>query len=166
MVKRLCHSLCADLALVNGKVLTVDEENSIAEAVATKYNRIMVVGSNEDVEQVIGENTEIYDVEGRTVLPGLIDSHMHPAGYGASRVRGVKCGPDVYSIEELLRRIEEKAETTPEGSWIQGYSLDDLGLGRYPTRQELDSVTPNNPLYIGRRDGHIGVANSLALEIA
>jgi predicted amidohydrolase YtcJ len=166
MVKRLCHSLCADLALVNGKVLTVDDENSVAEAVATKFSRIMVVGSTEEVERVMGEKTEVHDLGGRTVLPGLIDSHMHPAGYGASRVRGVKCGPDVYSIEELLQRIKEKAKTTPEGNWIQGYSLDDLGLGRYPTRQELDSVTPRNPLYIGRRDGHIGVANSLALEIA
>jgi len=99
------------------------------------------------------------------VLPGLIDSHMHPGSYGAFKVRGVQCGPDLESIEELLTVLKEKAESTPKGRWILGYTLDDVRLGRYPTLRELDSVTPDNPLYIQRRDGHIGVVNSIALEI-
>ena len=158
--------LCADLALLNGRVLTVDAKDSVAEAVAVRGNRILSVGTVEEVSEAIGEGTEVIDLEGRTVIPGLIDSHMHPGSYGVFWVRGVRCGPDVDSIDELLQRIGEKAGATPEGGWILGYALDDVKLGRYPGREELDSVTPRNPLYIQRRDGHIGVANSLALETA
>jgi predicted amidohydrolase YtcJ len=156
----------ADLVLLNGKVLTVDAENSVAEAVAVRGGLIMAVGASEEVSAMVGEGTEVIDLEGRTVVPGLIDSHMHPGSYGVFWVRGVRCGPDVESMEELLRRIEEKADATPPGRWILGYTLDDVKLGRYPSLLEMDSVTPENPLYIQRRDGHIGVANSLALEAA
>ncbi|MCW3979510.1 MAG: amidohydrolase [Candidatus Bathyarchaeota archaeon] len=158
--------LFADLVLHNGKVLTVDSEETVAEAVAVKGSLIVAVGTDEEVLGTIGEETEVIDLEGKTVLPGLIDSHMHPGSYGVFWVRGVKCGPDMESVDELLKRIREKADTTPEGRWILGYALDDVRLGRYPSRAELDSVTPSNPLYIQRRDGHIGVANSLALEAA
>jgi len=160
------YELYADLALLNGKVLTIDADNSVAEAVATKGSCILRVGSNDEISQVVGEETEVYDLAGRTVLPGLIDSHMHPGSYGVFRVRGVKCGPDIESMEELVSRIREKAEASPEGSWILGYTLDDVKLGRYPRLQELDEAAPRNPLYIQRRDGHIGVANSLALRFA
>ena len=156
----------ADLVLLNGNVVTADADDSIAEAVAVKGSRIVAVGRNRRVSETIGRGTEVVDLEGRTVLPGLIDSHMHPGSYGVFWVRGVKCGPDVESMEELLERIKEKADETPAGSWILGYTLDDVRLGRYPSRRELDGVTPENPLYIQRRDGHIGVANSLALEAA
>jgi predicted amidohydrolase YtcJ len=155
----------ADLLLLNGKIVTVDPENSVAEAVAMRGNRIEAVGSDEEVSKWIGEGTVVIDLDGKTVLPGLIDSHMHPGSYGAFKVRGVQCGPDLEFIEELLEVIKAKAESTPEGRWIQGYTLDNVRLGRYPTRQELDSVTPDNPLYIQRRDGHIGIVNSLALKV-
>jgi predicted amidohydrolase YtcJ len=155
----------ADLVLLNGKIVTVDPGNSVAEAVAIKGNRIEAVDSDEEVSKWIGAGTAVINLNGKTVLPGLIDSHMHPGSYGAFKVRGVQCGPDLDSIEELLDVIRVKAESTPEGRWILGYTLDDIRLGRYPTRQELDSVTPDNPLYIQRRDGHIGVVNSLALKV-
>ncbi len=166
MKKSVPDDLCADLALINGMVLTVDAHDSVAEAVATKGSRILRVGSNEEIIQVVGEETEVVDLGGKTVLPGLIDSHMHPGSYGVFWVRGVRCGPDIESMEELLSRIREKADASPEGSWILGYSLDDVRLGRYPTRRELDEAAPRNPLYIQRRDGHIGVANSMALRLA
>ncbi|MGD2200905.1 MAG: amidohydrolase [Candidatus Bathyarchaeota archaeon] len=156
--------LCPDLALINGKVVTVDPDDTIAEAVAVGGNRIMAVGTTEEVSSLIGARTEVVNLGGRTLLPGLIDSHMHPGSYGAFKVRGVRCGPDLDSIEELLEVLRDKAESTPPGRWILGYTLDDVRLGRYPTREELDSVTPRNPLYIQRRDGHIGVVNTLALE--
>ena len=155
---------CADLVLLNGKIVTVDSEESVAEAVAVRGNRIEAVGLRGEVSKWIGEGTEVIDLGGKTVLPGLIDSHMHPGSYGAFKVRGVQCGPDFESMEEVLDVIRKKAETTPEGRWILGYTLDDVKLGRYPTREELDGVAPRNPLYIQRRDGHIGVVNSLALE--
>ena len=154
----------ADLVLLNGRIVTVDAEDSVVSAVAIRGSRIEEVGSDKDVSRWIGEGTVVIDLDGKTVLPGLIDSHMHPGSYGAFKVRGVQCGPDLESIEELLDILKVKSESTPEGRWVLGYSLDDVRLGRYPTRQELDSVTPKNPLYIQRRDGHIGVVNSLALE--
>jgi len=156
--------LYADLVFLNGRVVTVDTDETVAEAVAIRGDLILSVGSTEEISAFIGGDTEVVDLSGRTLLPGLIDSHMHPGSYGAFKVRGVQCGPDLESIEELLEVIKEKADVTPEGLWILGYTLDDVRLGRYPTREELDGVTPRNPLYIGRRDGHIGVVNSLALK--
>lgn len=160
----LPDDLCADTVFLDGKVITVDNEDTVAEAVAVRDGRILRVGSNEYIQESVGKSTEVIDIRGRVLIPGLIDSHMHPGSYGVFRVRGVRCGPDVESIRELLDRIADKADSTPEGRWILGYRLDDVKLGRYPTRWELDEVTPNNPLYIQRRDGHIGIANSLALE--
>jgi len=160
------RELTPDVALINGNVITVDSKNSTAEAVAIKADRILIVGSNEDVMKIIGDKTAVRDLGGMTVLPGLIDSHMHPGNYGVFWVRGVKCGPDVESMEQLLKRIKEKADSVLDGSWILGYSLDDVKLGRYPSREELDVASPNNPLYIQRRDGHIGVVNSRALKAA
>jgi predicted amidohydrolase YtcJ len=156
--------LYADTVFINGKVITVDNKNPIASAVAVKNGLIQVVGTDEAVKKAIGDGTKILNLEGKTLLPGLIDSHMHPGAYGVFRVRGVQCGPDIDSIPELLERIAEKVKNTPKGRWILGYTLDDVKLGRYPTRWELDEVTPDNPIYIQRRDGHIGVVNSLALE--
>jgi len=158
--------LCADTAFVNGRIITVDEAGSVAEAVAVKGGRILRVGSNEHVSGAIGEDTGVHDLGGRTMLPGLIDSHMHPGSYGVFLVRGIPCGPDVDSVDELLQRIEAKADDAPPGGWLLGYRLDNVRLGRYPTRWELDTATPENPLYIQRRDGHVGVVNSLALEAA
>lgn len=158
------QDLCADLAFINGKVITVNERDEIVEAVAIRDGKILRVGSNEHVQEVFWEGTEVHDLGGLSLLPGLIDSHMHPGSYGVFWVIGVRCGPDVASIDELLERIKGKADATSNGKWILGYSLDDVKLGRYPTRTELDSVCPDNPLYIQRRDGHIGVVNSLALK--
>ncbi len=156
--------LSADLVVHSGKVLTVDAEETVAEVVAIMGSLIVAVGTDEEISGTIGEETELIDLEGKTVLPGLIDSHMHPGSYGVFWVRGVKCGPDIETMDELLERISKKANSTPEGRWILGYALDDVRLGRYPSRDELDGVTPLNPLYIQRRDSHIGVANSMALR--
>ena len=158
--------LCADVAFVNGKIVTVDEDDAVAEAVAVKGGRILRVGSNEYVGGAVGDTTEVHDLGGHTMLPGLIDSHMHPGSYGVFLVRGVPCGPDVDSVDRLLQRIKAKAMDASPGSWLLGYRLDNVRLGRYPTRWELDTVTSDNPLYIQRRDGHVGVVNSLALEAA
>ena len=158
--------LYADTAFVNGRIITADEAGSVAEAVAVKSGRILRVGSNEHVSGAIGEDTGVHDLGGRTMLPGLIDSHMHPGSYGVFLVRGIPCGPDVDSVDELLQRIEAKADDASPGGWLLGYRLDNVRLGRYPTRWELDTATPENPLYIQRRDGHVGVVNSLALEAA
>lgn len=161
------RDLCADLAFINGKVITVDNDGTVAEAVAVKWGKILRVGSNETVLEAVGESTILHDLKGLTVLPGLIDSHMHPGGsWGAYLVRGVACGPDFTGVDEMLEAVRRKADDTPPGNWILGYSMDDVRMGRYPTLEELDEAAPRNPLYIQRRDGHNGVANTLALEAA
>jgi predicted amidohydrolase YtcJ len=161
----LPSDICPETAFINGNIITVDKKNSIAQAVAIKNGKVMRVGSNDHVKKVIGAETKVYDLEGTSMLPGLIDSHMHPGAYGVFCVRGVKCGPDIDTVDELLERIKSKTSVTSKGRWILGYRLDDVKLGRYPTRWELDTVSQDNPLYIQRRDGHIGVVNSLALEV-
>lgn len=163
----LPDDLCADIAFVNGKILTLDKEDRIAEAVSVRRNKILRVGSRKDIEETLGKNTEIIDLRGKTLLPGLIDSHMHPGGsWGAYLVRGVACGPHFNSVAGMLDALREKVMETPPGNWILGFRMDDVKMGRYPTRAELDKVSPENPLYIQRRDGHNGVANSLALKAA
>ncbi len=76
----LPDDLCADLAFVNGKIITLDEEDRIVEAVSIRGNKILRVGSKEHVTESFGEKTDVIDLEGKTLLPGLIDSHMHPGG--------------------------------------------------------------------------------------
>ena len=157
----------ANLILINGKIITADPNDTIAKAVATRDGKILKVGATSQVNKQAGTDTKIIDLKGKTVLPGLIDSHMHPGGsWGAYLIRGVACGPNYTKIEEMLEAIQKKAHETPKGNWILGYGMDNVKMGRYPTRDELDKAAPHNPLYIQRRDGHNGVANTQALKIA
>jgi predicted amidohydrolase YtcJ len=163
----LPDDLCADLAFINGKIVTLDENNSVYESVSIRDGKILRIGTNEFIKETAGNKTRIVDLNGKVLLPGLIDSHMHPGGsWGAYLVRGVACGPDFNSVEEMLDAVRKKVAETDDGNWILGYRMDDVKMGRYPTKQELDNVSPENPLYIQRRDGHNGVANSLALNKA
>ena len=163
----LPDDLCADLAFFNGKVFTLDGDDSTVQAVSVRNGKILRVGSDDYVRESTGSRTRKVDLDGKTMLPGLIDSHMHPGGsWGAYLVRGVACGPHFNSVEEMLESVREKVMVTPPGNWVLGYRMDDIKMGRYPTRGELDEVSPQNPLYIQRRDGHNGLANSLALAAA
>lgn len=158
--------IAPDLALLDGRIYTMHPGEEQAEAVAIKGDRIQAVGGVAEIRALLDRHTEIIGLSGRAVVPGLIDSHMHPDIYALQLVGGVKCGPDVESVEALLDRLRGSAAKTPEGEWIRGYGLDDHKLGRYPTLEELDRAVPANPLYIERRDEHIGVANSFALRAA
>ncbi|MFO7836973.1 MAG: amidohydrolase [Candidatus Thorarchaeota archaeon] len=153
----------ADLCLTNGHIVTVAQANPSAEAIAVKDDRIQAVGSNDEIVKLVGDETRIIDLQQRTVIPGLIDSHMHPGMYGIAKT-GIDC--DTPSMSELLKRVKERASETASGEWVLGFRLDDVKLGRYPTLEELDRASPDNPLYIERRDAHIGIVNSLALEAA
>lgn len=131
----LPNDLCADLAFFNGKVFTFDAEDSIVQAVSTRNGRIFRVGSDDYVRESTGSRTRIVDLDGKTMLPGLIDSHMHPGGsWGAYLVRGVACGPHFNSVEEMLEAVKERVKSTLPGNWILGYSMDDVKMGRYPTK--------------------------------
>ena len=160
--------IAPDLILYNGKVLTVDSNNRIAEAVAVKDDIIMAVGSSDCIQSLKGSKTEVIDLEGKTLLPGFIDTHSHP-GVAASTFLMINLtSPPISSIKDILRMIKEKAGNSLPGEWIQGINYNQLKLreNRHVTREELDSVAPKNPVVITRLTGHMYVLNTLAMEAA
>ncbi|MFQ6053927.1 MAG: amidohydrolase [Candidatus Bathyarchaeia archaeon] len=160
--------LAADMVLLGGKVVTVDARDSVVEAVAVKDGRILATGSNSDIESLVGRDTEVIDLEGRTVLPGLIDTHTHPSG-AAVRLYEINCrSPPVRSIKEILEMVAERAEELGPGRWIRGANYNDIKLEerRHITRWELDEAAPENPVFISKETGHLYVVNSRALELA
>jgi hypothetical protein len=160
----------ADLVLLNCKVVTMDDVESIAEAVAVKYGRIAFVGSNEGAEGLVGDETEVMDLGGRTVIPGLIDSHGHIVREGAVREILVDLSEEagVHSIADLQARLAARAAETPKGEWVTGYQEDDSKLAekRHPTRWDLDGATEDHPVFLSTVGGHFSIANSLAFEMA
>jgi predicted amidohydrolase YtcJ len=157
----------ADLLLLNGKVITVDNEFNIVEAVAIKDRKIIATGTTPEIEGLQGEGTEVIDLEGKTVLPGLIDSHLHVVGTGML-LSQINCRtPPMSSISDILTAVKEVADKAEPGEWILGRGWDQVKLSdhRNPTRWDLDKVSPKNPVWLTRTCGHIGVCNSLALEV-
>ncbi|TRO55352.1 amidohydrolase, partial [Candidatus Bathyarchaeota archaeon] len=160
----------ADTVLVNGKIVTMDEKESIAEAVAIKYGRFLKVGKTAEVEKLIGENTKVIDLKGKTVIPGLIDSHCHMMSVGAGRKLNVDLSEEagVHSISDLIARLKERADKTPKGQWVLGYQEDDSKLAekRHPTRWDLDKASTDHPIIISTVGGHFSMANSKAFQQA
>jgi predicted amidohydrolase YtcJ len=160
--------LCADLVLVNGKVITVDPEDSIVEAVAIKDGRILATGPTSNVKVLVGEGTEVMDLGGKTVLPGIIDTHTHPSG-SAVRFSAINCrSPPIVSIGEILDLIAAKVGEVEPGEWIRCVNYNDIKLEerRHITRWEIDEVAPENPVFISKETGHLYVVNSKAFELA
>ena len=156
----------ADLVLLNGKVITVDPTDTIAQAVAVKDGLIQAVGTNDEVAGLVGEGTQVVYLGGKPVTPGLIDAHNH------FQVMGLMNGyyvpllpPEVVTVQDLQARLAEAVAQTAEGEWVKGYFMFIQGVG-LPTRHDLDAVSPNHPIWILQQGGHYGSANSLALEIA
>jgi predicted amidohydrolase YtcJ len=154
----------ADLIVHNGKVLTVDAKFSTAEAVAVRGGKIVAVGTNTDVLKLKGPKTRVIDAGGKTVMPGLYDSHTHPVGAAASEVDDPI--PDLRSLQEVFAFIKKRAAELPEGKWIViRYAFPTrLKEARFPTKAELDAVAPKHPVLY--HAGPAGVANSKALEIS
>ncbi len=153
-----------NLILHNGKVVTVDREFSIAEAVAISGDRITAVGTNGEVRSLAASDTRLVDLEGKTVLPGLIDTHTHPLG--AALYEFDHAVPDMETVEDVLDYFRQRARVVPEGSWIrlQQVFITRLREQRYPTRAELDDAAPNHAAYF--RTGPDASLNSLALELS
>ena len=156
----------ADLVIVNAKVWTVDEKQPRAEAVALAGERIVAVGSNAEVGAWVGSKTKRIDAGGKTVLPGLIDAHVH-FYEGSAELSGVHLR-DAATPEEFARRIGEFAKKVPKGEWILGGSWDHelWASAPLPERDWIDKVTPNHPVFVSRLDGHMALANSVALRLA
>ena len=167
MAKPIPDELYADLALVNGKIATVDEDDSIAEAIAIKREIIIKVGTTEEVEAYIGKHTTVIDLEGKLVTPGFVDTHVHFSA-GGRRVRVVDLRY-VRSMDALIEELKKKAETLPKGRWLQGYGYNESKLKekRFPNRYDLDKASMDHPISVTRQGGHDGIrVNSLALELA
>lgn len=163
-----CHD--ADLIVRNGKIVTMDSARSIATSMAIRAGRVVATGSDSDIAVCSGSRTQTVDLQGRTVLPGLIDVHTHALEWAGDLLRNeVDPGyPKVHSIAEILKQVAERAAASPKGKWIRGAGWDDSKLTerRYITRKDLDSVSPDNPVWLEHFTGHLGVANSLALKLA
>ena len=162
-------ALAPDLILHGGKVVTVDNDFRIAEAVAIKDSRFVAVGRDDEVVRLAGQNTEVTDLQGKTAIPGIIDSHIHAFATGLRLAKQLNFSDrEDLSVGGMLEEIRERADTTPSGEWlvVRGpYALDFINEGRLPDRWELDTVTGDHPFYL-MMQGHLGVVNSRALELA
>src|SRR5215510_6987817 len=156
----------ADLVLVNGKIWTMDDKRPEVEAVAVLGNRIAAVGSTEEIRKWIGANTKVIDLQGKRVTPGFNDSHVHflDGGMGLASVQL----RDARTPEEFRDRIRDFAAKLPKGRWTLNGNWDHENWTppALPTRRLIDAVTPDHPVFVNRLDGHMCLANSLALKLA
>ncbi len=156
----------ADLLLTHGRVLTCDPARPAASAVAILGDRILWVGEAQEGKDTFAA-ARVIDCQGKTILPGFIDAHMHLFAYAAN-LQGVDCSPRaVRSIGQIQEAIRRRAATFPPGSWIRAWGFEEFHLdeGRPPTRWELDAAAPRHPVKLAHRSGHASVLNSLALAM-
>src|SRR4029453_9898855 len=156
-----------ELALHNGKVVTVDANDSVAQAVAIAGGRIVAVGSNDEIRSRIGPSTKVIDLRGRTATPGLIDTHVHFSEVDA--LYSVDLGVvDVKTMNDVLARVAAQVAKRKPGEWVRGRGWDEgkLAERRYILASDLDKVAPNNPVWLTNTTGHYGVPKSYALKMA
>jgi predicted amidohydrolase YtcJ len=154
------------LILFNGTIATQDQHHPMAQAVAIAQDRILAVGSEAMVLSLARPDTELIDLNGRLVVPGFIDTHIHFYEWALKR-QGVKLD-DATSLEDLLSRVRQAADDRPAGEWImgQGWNETDWNAPRMPTREHLDRAAPTHPVLLWRCDLHLAAANSAALKLA
>jgi predicted amidohydrolase YtcJ len=153
------------LILHRGNIHTMDRTAPHAEAVAIAGDRLLAVGSNDDILRLATGRTRKIDLGGKTVVPGFIDAHTHVAYSGIRHLRQVDC--DLRSIAEIKGAIAERAARTPAGQWVIGFKYDDTKTsdGRKLAREDLDAAAPRHPVYVGHRGGHTAFVNSMALRL-
>ena len=156
----------ADLIITNAKIWTVDKSMPSAEAVAVLGERIVAVGSNTDIDAWRGPRTHVIDAGGKRLLPGFNDAHVHFVSGGRQLV-SIQLN-DASSPQEFARRIGERAKVTAKGEWILGGNWDETKWNppNLPTKDLIDALTPDTPVFVSRYDGHMGLANSVALRLA
>jgi predicted amidohydrolase YtcJ len=157
----------ADTLLHGGRIFRGLREG-FAEALAISNGRIVGAGSLAAVADMAGTRTRRIDLGGRVAIPGLNDAHQHMLMMGLGMMQVNLRAEEVDTLDELLRRIREAANSTPKGAWVlgRGYDQGALDVGRHPTADELSAAAPDNPVYIVRTCGHVGVANRAALAMA
>jgi predicted amidohydrolase YtcJ len=156
----------ADIVFKNGNVYTAADTSPRAEAIAVKADRIVFVGTNADAQQYVGQNTRVVDLKGKTVLPGFTDSHQHLSGVGFREMNLNLEG--TTSLADFLAKVKARVAQAKPGEWVTGRGWIETHWkpAVFPTRWDLDKVAPNNPVILGRADGHGAVANSAALKEA
>ncbi len=156
----------ADLVIRNAKVHTVDRAHPVAEALAIVGDLIAAVGSDQEIDAWIGPQTKVLDARGASVLPGFNDSHVHFL-HGSLGLSQLRLG-DVTTREEFARRVAAYSHTLKKGEWVLGGGWDHEQFpgATMPTREWIDAATPDNPVWLDRYDGHMGLANSAALRLA
>lgn len=156
----------ADLILTNGKLLIMDNEFSTADALAISGDRIVLVGSNDDVLQLRGTQTRVIDLDGRTASPGMIESHIHFTQLGR-RIRQLFLN-DTRSKEEAIELVRQKVTTLEEGEWVTGAGWHTAAWDKsdYPDGKLLNQVTPDNPVYLTGMSWHAAWVNKIVMEMA
>jgi len=164
----------ADTIIMNGKVITVDKNFSIKESIAVKDGWIIFVGKNKHVKMFIGKQTKVLDLREKSILPGINDSHGHAALYGGTRppLAIDLSYPTVKSIRDIVTSLGAKVRTVHPGEWIRGFGWDppyleecQVDKKRYPTRWDIDTISPNHPVGFNDFSGHNRWVNSKALEL-
>lgn len=160
-----CWQSNPDIILHNSNIHTSNPRLPKAQAVAISNGKIIAVGSDSDILHLAGSTTRKINIGGKTITPGFIDAHSHPASSGLSHLRKVDC--DLRSIKAIQDAIMEKAIKTPPDEWVRGFKYDDTKTadGRYISRYDLDEVTTEHPVIIVHRGGHTAYVNSKALEL-
>lgn len=160
------QQLAADLVIINANIHTIDAGQPLAQAVAINGNHIVAVGSSKEIRKLAGPRTRLIDARNQLVLPGFNDSHVHFLG-GGLQLSSVDLR-DAGTTEEFADRIRRFAEKIPEGRWITGGDWDHERWPNapLPTKELIDRYTPNTPVFVSRLDGHMALANSLALRLA
>jgi hypothetical protein len=166
LVRRRRRPVVPDVVLTNGHILTMDAAAPEVNAVAIADGRFLAVGTDAEIDRLAVPNSVRVDLGRRTVVPGFIDAHNHPADAGLSHLRSVDC--DLRSIAAIQQAIKQRAERTPQGGWVLGFKYDDTKTSerRFLTRADLDQATADHPVLIDHRGGHTAYVNSRAIELA
>jgi hypothetical protein len=159
-------NLSADLALINANVRTMNQRQPVAQAVAIRKNKIAKVGTNQEINQLVGKGTRVISLYGKTVVPGLIDTHIHVADFGRCLLWLDLTSAE--SIKELQSLLQEKAKQTPAGKWIigRGWNQNRFKEKRLPDLSDLDEAAPDNPIILYHEAAMICAVNSKALTLA
>jgi len=161
-------ALYADTVMFNGRVHTLDDGRPRATAVAMRGGKIALVGSDPEVLETADPDTGTIDLAGRVVVPGFIDTHIHPSMAGQLMMGKLDLKAlQPPSMSSLIDSVRKKASETPEGEWILGWGYDEERLleGRHPDRWELDEAAPRTPVFLAHACGHVAVCNTLALTL-
>ncbi|HEX3085462.1 MAG TPA: amidohydrolase [Pyrinomonadaceae bacterium] len=159
-------NLAADLIITNANVHTMDRLRPTASAIAVLGNRIVAVGSNQEIRQLAGVDTKVVDATGQLVLPGFNDAHVHFMS-GGFQLSSVDLR-DANTPQEFANRIRNFAAQVPKGQWMTGGDWDHERWpeAKLPTKEIIDNYTPNTPVFVNRLDAHMALANSLVLKLA